>query len=305
MTKRKTIRETARERAGRLKHLRAAIRIATRTLRECATTKMCDRYQIWPFTLLAKAASSGHSVDVLLGSGATHDAKLIVRTMFEAAVDIHYLLHDPLRQDKLLELLELEIAVDRHAELKAYATGTGAKISDLVRSHPAPADIVARFEAAKKHPAFHGRKNSPERWSRISIREKLKDLKGGPGAVRMLVYTAVHLGNAVAHSRYVSLRDFVTQRGQQFRFNLRPSSQHVMSAGCVAFEATICIMLACDAIVSHYYLSDARTKEMERLIERMGKLPAIGEGTAPQRGKKRVKRKRNPQPPERKAPVAG
>lgn len=262
-----------------LKVLGTTGRLARDVLRECARTKHCGPVDIWVFALLAKAASSGLAVRGLLEADHVLDAKLLVRSVFDAAVDLHYVLENPLRKKELLELLGLEVAEDAYVEAQFYAKAKGKSLQNVAKKLPYVGQVVEAHSRARQHKAFHNRppgvkrKDWPIRWRCIPQKEKLRGLKFAELWKQTLRFTITQLGNAVAHSRYLSLTPLMKQQADRsVQFVLRPKGTGLFAEQWTAFEATICLLLCTDKIINDYYLDPRFERRVQRILGRLQRL---------------------------------
>jgi len=231
---------------------------------------------LWVFSILAKLVYTGQSVETLIRSGRTRDAKPLVRGMFESLVDVNYILKGPKSRNKLCELAELELAVDEYAELRFECKRCGITIDQAVKKNPTLKATEDRYRKAKQHDAFQSRpegvsaKDRPKPWSKIRRQEKQKFLKLSDDASLLLAHTITHLGDAAVHSRFAALKDFVARnKDGTLRILNKPRNSYLYCEEWVALEATLSILLACDVIAYVYHTDEVSGKNIKRILGRM------------------------------------
>jgi len=263
------------KRISRVNILKSANNFARRIVKECSENRFVEGTNLWVFSLLAKLGYSGKSVETLIRSGHARDAKLIVRAMFETTIDINYILKGPMNRKSLEELAQLEIAVDEYKQLEFECKRGGLTVQQALKKHHGLQGTVERYRKAKQHEAFKPRpegvsaSNWPKLWSKIKLENKREYLELGD-AEQTLAYTITHLGDSAAHSRFTMLKDFVDKNEDgTVRILNKPRLFYLYSDEWVAFEATLCLLRACDRVVDSFDLDEKFTRSIERLLNQL------------------------------------
>ena len=147
--------------------LNASIRLATAVLRECQASRMPHDTNVWVFGLLAKLVASARSARMLIEAHQYWDAKLIIRSMYDAVIDMYYILHDPALTRQILRLLQMETVVDKFEQLKRHARSHNTTV-DRLPDDPFTRSIRKAYSKVTVDPAFSaGKNNWPKRWIHI------------------------------------------------------------------------------------------------------------------------------------------
>lgn len=258
-----------------MKVLNSGLRLSKAVLRECVETKYASPIGFWVFGLLAKMTSSATSVALLVRECCTADAKLVLRSILDAVIDLLYILEDSRRQKGLVEVFALEWDVDAYERLSFYAKHRGMPLQDFVKKHPTFQKVLDAYERTIKHPAFATPPaQEPRRWKHIRTQEKLKAVQRFAKASEPLAYTVRALGDAHAHCRPTALVEFIrVDRNRALRVDFKPRrTDFLYSPELVAFEASLCLLLACDQVIDRWYLDERLSKRVQELFDRLRNL---------------------------------
>ena len=271
--------------------LTSAIALGKSVVKECNETKILRGTIPWIVALTAKSVSGGIALRTLVSTGSTLECKLLLRSMLDALIDVLYICQHP-RKSEVLDLLNLELQVDRYQHLKFCVETSKMTFEQLFSREPKFRTIVDGYEKAKRHPSFAASRKkggtAPRRWRNTSARDKLNELPDFDRALKLFGYTIRQLGDAYAHARPESLRDFMYQR-RDGSLGIRVAASPrdpIRSSEWVVFEATMCLVVLCDHIIDELYLGKRLKHRVEALVKRMRALSGAQRVT-PARGTKR------------------
>lgn len=269
---------TPKQKDSYLHVLEDAGKLAKSVLSKCSRTKNLHGIRLWVVALAAKAGTTGQAIHTLLiANKCTGDSKLLLRSLFDALIDLLYLQADPTKTKELLRLLSIEIVVDQHEELKFRAITRKMSVAEFVERNPELRKIVEEYEKVKKdqtHAQNRGgtqKGRSSERWRNIGIREKLKAIQGFNQAFRPFGYTIRTLANANAHHRPVGLREFFyRQKDGTAGVRTCPPPQHFMySSAWISFETSLILLVMCDQLITEFFLGKDLEQRFRRMMDRL------------------------------------
>lgn len=250
-----------------IKLLASGIRLAKDVLRECQRTKVIDSRNLWAFALLGRLAAAADAARTLILSGHGHSAKLIIRSMLDAFLDLNYVIRGPLKLSETRDFLLVETCEDQFEGLEFLAAFQGKNLKHFADRFPGGRQTLDEYNKAKKDHRWHNR------WRHIRRSEKLKWLpSSGSHGLRHLWYTAGKLGDAVAHSRSAALKAYMKERAGKLRFTTREPQIGLFDPGWLAAEALVWIILACDVVIDEYYLDERLSRRLTRIAGRWRKV---------------------------------
>jgi hypothetical protein len=247
------------------------LELARAVLRTCARDKHCTGHHLWIFTLLARAASSGQSIQILAGDGRVWDCLLLMRAVHDAVLDLEYLIESPLNGDHLSDLFSIECAEDAYEELKFAAELDKKTLEECAQDSPYARRVLRNWQKAKRHRAFRADKRSKmKRWRLISIDEKYKSITGHTREY-LSKFVGSKFGNAFAHSRPLALKHFfrVGADGEPSFQTGRAKHPVYNPRFCCKLTAAL-IAHGCKDIIKAYCLSESLQKRVVRLGEEIG-----------------------------------
>lgn len=234
-------------------------------------TKVIARHNIWIFALLAKVVTTGRSASKLIRERQYWDAKLLIRSLYDAVVDIHYILHAPSSRRQMMDLLEIEMAVDDYEQLRFFARRENKKIADLPQDQTIRR-IVGDYRTAQRQPAFNASRNDwPKRWRSITNGEKRKCIRESLAKSWLdeFDYLVSYLGDAAAHSRFAVLKTYVREDANGIvRFVTRPKLPHFLQPTILRLEVFVCLLGASAVIIDHFHLNELLAERAQRLRSR-------------------------------------
>jgi hypothetical protein len=255
------------------------LRLGRQLLARIEREKFVRGPKLWACALFTKILSSGHSVRLLIREGATLDAKMLLRSMLDALLDILYIVEDPLKEEMLVELYLVEHIEDWYRRLRDFAIFHDATVEQIARELPVAERIVSERGEAKRRQrsgimkARYARAGLPTRWRDIDWRRKRKAVGGLERLPELLHFGIRLLGDAAAHCRPIALQQYlVSEPDGQVAFRLKPRPDHYWSRKRLAFEACVCLAPAIDKMTDVYYFQNEFQESLQNIVERLDRL---------------------------------
>lgn len=229
-----------------------AISLASAVLDYCAKNKHCEGLHMYLFGLLAKIAGTARSIQLLVANRKVPECILLLRTMYEAAVQMEFIQHDPSKNNEIYELIRIEVAEDRYRELEACASLEGKSVRAIVKAHPKLEVVVNAWEQAKKHSVFKRKRNDPrKRWKDISIDEMNVAINRKAHREKHVRFFSLGIGNIVAHSKPLSMEWYVgPKKTGDIYFRKSPGPRPLYKPNFVVALAACYLAMGCNQIVN-------------------------------------------------------
>ncbi len=154
--------------------------------------------------------------------------------MFDAMIDLIFLLEGPLDEKQLVKLFDVELHADQYERCKFEADRSERTLEEWVAKNPKARRAIEVYEKMPKGKPPIGAdrdkfgKTWKQRWRRLNAQGKLEHLESFAQAIKLAQYGVRHLGDGHAHCRPVALQAFIRPTrankltGEDLRFVVNP-----------------------------------------------------------------------------------
>lgn len=203
----------------------------------------------WIFGLLARIKGTGESVRTLLKDRMQPDCHVLTRTMFEAYLDILYLMEGPYSERDLLLMAATELAASAKETLQLHAKYHGEPLATTMAQNPGFAKIASDFDRCMKELNSKGL----PRWRNISNKDKRKILTLNPKTEAVIDELVEFCGNVFAHSRPVAVAAYLRPSPQgKFEFFDGRVDANTEEYRKAQARPVLVLQLACGYLIRRY-----------------------------------------------------
>lgn len=260
--------------------LAATIALASRVLNACNREKVPRDMNLWIVGLLARAASCARAVAGLVDADHSVEAKILVRALYDAVIDLMFLKDHPQHARTLLHAFRLEACEDRWEHVRFIAHRRDESVEEFLAKHPHLDSIRRQYEAATRDPVFTAKKDSKspwgQRWRNVSAFVKLGAV-GRELSAEHFEYAVRRLGDTQTHHRPSAIELHWYKRADgTVEARSRPRrADPLYSSNNVRFEACLLLLIACDQAADAFYLSQRFEGPIRRMMKRLYSLAPL------------------------------